>query len=428
MSRKWVIALVLAALGGGAAVVAVGLPRWRHPAEPAARESPLLVEENKDRVRTESGIEGQRDLWYRNRTDKPVSIRLAQKDCDCAHVLVCVAPESWKEQDAEGLHRKAADPALAWHALEEGGEGITVPPGAAGLVRMTWKATVVGKHDFWVHLRLEHGEETGRQRLEVPVHFVEPVTVWAEDNLSSREADVGPLKAGEERTARLLCCSATRDRFTLTPVPTGDPLVGLGSPQPLTPEELRSLSGQAGTAVRVGYRVAVTVRERADDARLDIGPFRRQVALRTDVFPGHEVRTYVTGTVRGEVWLASARDKDYVDLGSISTDAPKPVEFTVAGHDPGLELTVDAKKTLDFLRAELLDGKEGKTAGDGRQWRVRVLFRKDSLFRGEFPRPLQPRYDSAVACSVVFLVGGRGPAGAPVRRLYVPVRGTVKAF
>jgi hypothetical protein len=99
----------------------------------------------------------------------------------------------------------------------------------------------------------------------------------------------------------------------------------------------------------------------------------------------------------------------------------------VESRDPQLELTVDEKRTLEFLRAEMLDGKEGKAAGDGRRWRVQVRMRKDALFRGDFPKP-RPGYDTAVACSVVFVVGRPGAAGAPVRRLYVPVRGTVKRF
>ncbi len=428
MSSKWVIALVLAAVAAGAALVLVRWPRGEHPSEPVARASLLQVEENKEPVRTESGIEGQRDLSYRNRIENPVAVRLQQKDCDCARVLICVAPQSWQGLDAEDLRKRAADPALTWQALEEGREGITVPPGAVGLVRLTWKANVVGSHVFWVHLRLDQGEERGQLRLEVPVHFIEPVSVWAEDTLTSREADVGPLSAGEERTARLLLCSPTRDRFTLTPVPTGDPHVRCGAPQPLTREELQSLSGRAGTAVRAGYRVTVTVRERADDTRLDLGPFRRAVVLRTNVFPGHEVRTHVTGTVRGEVGLVSPENKDFVDLGTLSTRPPNPVVFTLESRDPQLELTVDEARTLKFLKTELLDGKEGKAAGDGKRWRVSVRFRTDSLFRGEFPQPLHPPYDTAVACSVVFVVARPGTAGAPIRRLYVPVRGTVKGL
>jgi hypothetical protein len=428
MSRKWVIALVLAALGACVAFATVVLPRWRRPAEPGGRASPLQVEENKDRVTTESGVEGQRDLCYRNRTDNPVTVRLEQKDCDCAHVLFCVAPEAWKGLDAEDLRKRAADPALVWQALEEGREGITLPHQAVGLVRLRWKAAVVGDHVFWAHLRVDEGGERGRQRLEVPVRFVEPVSISAEDNLTSKEADVGPLNAGEERAVRFLCCSTTREKFSLTPAPADDPLVRCGTPQPLTREEVRAVSDRAGTAVRAGYRVTVTVRERADDARLDMGPFRRPVVLHTNVFPGHEVRTHVNGTVRGEVWLAAAEGKGFVDLGTLSTTAPEPRVITVESRDPQLELTVDERRTLEFLRVELLDAKEGKPAGGGKSWRVRVRMRSDALFRGDFPKPMQSGYDTAVACSIVFVVARQGPAAAPVRRLYVPVRGTVKRF
>src|SRR5262249_38744727 len=150
----------------------------------------------------------------------------------------------------------------------------------------------------------------------------------------------------------------SRDRFTLSPVPTGDACVVCGTPQPLTPEELRSLSRAAGTAARAGYRVPVTVKEREGSARLDIGPFHRPIVWKTNVFKGHEVRTHVNGTVLGEVWLADPEGKPFVDTGTVIPTEPEPVTFTLESHDPQIRLTVDENRTLNFFNAELLDGPE----------------------------------------------------------------------
>jgi hypothetical protein len=93
---------------------------------------------------------------------------------------------------------------------------------------------------------------------------------------------------------------------------------------------------------------------------------------------------------------------------------------------------VDEEATLSFLRVELLDGQEGKATGSGKTWRVRLRFRTDSLFRGDFPNPGRQDYNAAVLCCVVFRVSeaesGAVADSLTARRLLVPVRGTVKSF
>jgi hypothetical protein len=431
MRTIWKIALMLALLavvGGGGFLVLRDRGQATNP-QPQRPGPSLAIEETNDPIKTEAGIEGRRDLRFENPADRPVTARLTWKDCDCSQVLACVAPAAWGDPDAAELRKRAADPALAWQKLEQGGGGLTVPVGGVGLLRLTVKTEKVGDHIFGVELGVDDGEGRGRQRLQVYVHTDPSVRVGTEDDPGRPETDVGRLSAGDERTARFLCYSTTRDRFQLTPAPpAGDPCIRYGTPRPLTAEELRALSAKAGTAVRAGYRVAVTVRERADQARLDIGPFRRKVVWKTDVYPGHEVSAHVSGTVRGEVALAAPEDKAFIDLGTVSAPHPKPVTFTLESRDPQLQLAVDEKGTLDFLQVDLLDGKDGTATAGGKSWQVRVVFRAGAPFMGQFPHPDRAEYDSPAACCIAFLLSRPGSDGAPARRLLVPVRGTVRSY
>src|SRR5262249_16948583 len=155
--------------------------------------------------------------------------------------------------------------------------------------------------------------------------------------------------AGEERTARFVSVSETRPHFTLTPPPQTDPCLTYGPPQLLNGAELKVLGDKIGRPLLSGYRVTVAVRESARDARLALGPLHRQVVWNLDVAKGHQVIGIINGSVQGEVRLAEADGKSFVDMGKISASDPAPVTFTLESDDPRLEVTVDEKSTLDFL-------------------------------------------------------------------------------
>jgi hypothetical protein len=385
------------------------------------------VEENRDPVSSESEVEGHRDLRFENSADKSVTVRLEATDCACAHVEVYLAPQEWKALDLEEIHKRAADPSLAWQTLAPGKAAFTVPPQSVGVLRLTWKTEVVGEHTFWADFFVDDGEDRGRRRIEVPVNLLEIVRLRSEDQVYRKELDLGTLNPGEERTARFICYSETRDRFGLTPAPlTPDPCISYSTPQALSRAELQALSDKVGSPVKSGYHVQVVVREHAGDRRLDIGPFRRRVVWKTDVIPDHRVSSYLNGTARGEVSLVAPEDKPYLDLGAILPTAPQPEVFTLQSPDTRIRLSVDEERSLSFLRVELLDGSEGKSTREGKSWRVRVALRTDSLFRGTFPNPDQPGVESAAVCSIAFRITRAGSASA--RRVLVPVRGTVRNY
>jgi hypothetical protein len=421
--RAVVFLLVLLILGSGVGFVTVVLPAWRGSA------SPLQIEEQKDAAAAESGVKGHRDLRFRNQTNKPLKLHLERSDCECAHLQVCVTPDEWKELDSQAFLKHATEPTLAWQTLERSGQPFLIPPRSHGLIRVAWRAFKVGASSIGIDLRVDDGQKEIPQHLETRVNVAEPVLLRSEGDPNATEIDIGRLQPGEERTARFLCYSITRDEFTLTPAPPeNDPCIRYGSPEPLTSEELRTLSQKASAQVRAGYRVKITVREQADDHRLDLGPFHRRIVYKTDVYEDLRLNAYVNGTVMGEITLADSEGKDSIDFDTITPSDPKPVTFTLDSRDPQIQLSVDEERTIPFLKIELLDGKEGKPAEKGKRWQVRALFRKDALFRGEFPNPTRPGYDSADSCSLVFLLSRPGQSPSKERRLFVPVRGKVRFY
>lgn len=434
MNAKWIIAAVIALLllGGGIGYVTGVLPAWWRAADSKSQGpvSPLRIEEQKDPVIGESGVEAHRDLRFQNQANKPLTIQLLSTDCECASVLAWVAPDEWKGLDSQAFLKRAAEPTLKWQTLKLGGESFTIPPQSHGLIRVTWKAIKVGASSIGIGLSVDDGERKLTQRFAVPVNFVAPVWFCAEGNLNVKSLDLGRLKPGSEGTAKLLCCSTTRKKFTLTPAPlSDDPRIVYGTPQPLTSEEIQALPKTGdGDPVLSAYRVKITVRERAGDKRFDIGPFHRSIVYKSDVYAGHIVTTFIDGTVEGEVALAASEGKDFVDLGLVIPTEPKPVTFTLESRDPQLRLTLDEERSIDFLNIELLDGKEGKSAEKGKRWRVRVVFRTDALFRGPIPNPNNPGYVTAMQCSVVFFVSRPGTEASPALRLFVPVRGTIRGY
>ncbi|HEY7330358.1 MAG TPA: hypothetical protein VH592_22150 [Gemmataceae bacterium] len=425
MKSKRILALIglilVVVVGFGFAKIV--LPGWLDPA------SALLIEEQREPVTTESGVEGHHDFRFLNQAYRPLTMRLDRTDCQCAHVQICVTPDEWKERDSQAFLNHASEAALTWQLLERGGPSFVIPARSEGLIRVVWKAIKVGASSIGIVLKVEGGGIESTQNLAALVNFVTPAFFCSADDPKVTEIDVGRMKPGDERTAHFLCYSTTRAKFTLTPVPSTDPCIAYGTPQALTPEEIQALSQKAGIAdVRGGYHVKVTVREKSGDYRLDIGPFHRRIAFTTDVYPDHRVSTYVNGTVQGELSVAASDAKDSIDLGMIVPTEPRPTTFIVESRDPLIQLTVDEEKTLPFLKVELLDGKEGKTTDRGKRWQVRVEFLRDALFRGVFPDPSRAGYDSPDMSSVVFLVSRLGQPTTRERRFLVPVRGSVRSY
>jgi hypothetical protein len=373
----------------------------------------------------ESGIEGHRDFRFENPAERPLTVAVEVKNCQCSGLQFRLLAEALHWLERSELRQLADESGPPWQNLEPGGAKLTIPSRAVGLVRMRWKAEAVGDHLFWAELSLDDGEQQGSLRLEVPVQFIEPVRVRVAADPKRAEGDFGKFGMGEAHTVEFFCFSLTRERFTLS-APHGDACFEQAAPRPMSPEELHALSERIGQTVLAGYRAAVTVHEHVGERHLDLGPFHRKIVWPTDVAAGNEAYTFANGTILGEVRLAGQK-KGYVDLGNIIPARPTPVEFTLESDTPGFRLALDENRTLEFLKVELLDGPEGKPIEKGTQWRARVIFKADSLFRGKFPVRERLGYDTDVSCSIAFVLSDAAPSSQKTRRLLVPVHGNVFA-
>lgn len=442
MTKKWFFALFFLILGLGGAIGYAVFRAWKpeQEADPSTAQTPgtaLVIDVNKEPQVGESGIEDHRDFPFRNPSEKELTAQLIWTDCNCLHFRICLAPESWQGLSMEELRHRAEKPevSLKWEELEKGGTHFTIPPKSVCVARLTWKTEMEGEHAFRSDLKVEDGTGQVFQRFEVMGRLIQPVRVRVEGETGKTEADLGRLPPGSARRVPFLCYSPTRDRFKVfVDPPEEDPCVTYGEPQLIPRKELEALAKKAQTTMRCAYRVPVTVREQADGRRLDLGVIRRRLMWKTNVYARHKVSAYVNAFVEGEVGLADPQGRTFVDLGTIENPlrvSPKPMLFQLEGRDPSIQLAVDNDKTVEFLKAELLDGKEGKPSGKGKTWRVRVRFRTDTFFRGEFPNPMRPGYDKEVSCAVVFIVSRPGEASGksvPPRRLCVPVRGNAKSL
>jgi hypothetical protein len=432
ISRRGIILLVSI---GTVLLVSGGI--WLHlasdrpraiDAKPREPDPALLTEALVGSDCVESGIEGHRDFRFENPEGQPLSVAVEVKNCQCAGIEFGQLPEECRQLELAQLRQRVRELSISWEKLEPGGAKLTIGPRAVGLVRMRWKSATVGDHLLWANLSLENGERQGSLRLEVPLHFVEPVRVRLARDPRKAEGDIGKLGPGEEHTIEFLCFSFTREQFNLSKPANGDTCFEQCSPQTMSKEELTTLAEKVGRAVLAGYRSAVTVREHAGENQLDLGPFHRNIVWQSDVASGHEASTFVNGKVLGEVRLAGVKKKPYLDLGNVIPANPTPLDFTLESDISGLQLTLDESKTLEFLNVELLDGPEGKPVGDGTNWRVRAAFKTDSPFRGKFPVRERPGYDTDVACSIVFVLTHKGQANKKPRRLLIPVHGNVPAL
>jgi len=435
MQAKWILSLAMCGLivAGGVGYFTIVRPPRSSDVSRSRKDDgpPFKIEADQTSSTTEQGSDGFRDFCFENRRDNDVTLGVDLKDCQCARIQICLVPAEWKGLSAEERRKREADSPLTWATLNEEGQAFKVPPHGEGLLRLGWTAKREGNQRYWVRTWFDDQGNRTHQRIEAIVRVVPPVSVGAADDPRRTEFDVGCLNAGERRTTQFLCYSETRQHFILTAPPAlADPCLVYSEPEALTEAELKSLSEKTGATVRAAYWLAVTACERAGDARLDIGPFRRRVSWGTDVFQGHRIQGVVSGSVEGEVKLADAPGQSFVDLGKIFPDAPTSITFALISSDPDLELSIDEKSTLHILSAELLDRKEGRPIEGGKTWRVRVQYRNDSDFRGPFPLRERPGYDSDVACSIVFHLARRSLSGTAAsqafRKLLVPVHGVVQ--
>jgi len=372
---------------------------------------------------------GHHPFRFRSLVDKPTKVGVNWKNCKCASVEICVAPDEWKALSEAEFAKKADDPSLQWTPLERDGQGFDIPGRSTGWVRVGWKADKNGderfKADLWIY---EFDSGIGFP-LEVAVSFVEAVRVRWLDDPDKIDPYVGRIGPGEQKDAQLVVWSSTRESFTLeSDPPRSDPNFSYGEPpRKLKAEELDNLSQRFHRKALSGYQVTVTVREKVGEQQLDIGPFRREVRWKSDAVKD-PIRAHVQGIVLGEVrtYVEGNPGEPRLEMGVIDPNRPRVHKLQLETDNPNVELAHD-DSSCDFLKVDVLD-KAGKVENldDGsvrKTWNVNVSLRPGAGFRGPFPDKEKPGYELT---AVVFRITHAGVANERPRYVKVLARGQVK--
>lgn len=355
----------------------------------------------------ESDVPGHHDFWFHNDRDVPVQLGLNWKNCHCSNVKVCLAPDKHKAPEEPERSQ------LSWKQLDTADtEGIEVPPGARGWVRLGWISDKLGLERLEAIVWTRMNKEPGKVLLELPVNFVRAV------QLLPAEFPLGELSLGSgERTFDLICWSPTRHQFSLKPEPASHRCITCGQPVELKDEERKALETQAGRPVRCAYRVPVTVRERIDEnTQLDLGPFREEVVLSVTEPVKLRVSSNVSGKVSdGALKVPMLDGASRINLKSFSANEEKTLEVFIESPRSDLELKLD-EKTSDFLKASKVE--VDSQAGTQKTWKLTVKVPANSA-PGRFPNDLEGFRDCAVYLQI-------SRDNQPWRRIRIPVEGNAQ--
>ena len=426
------VGVVALCAGIGIAVTSFGTTTTPGPnPDPEDKPEPPIDFPDAPKPQTQEAFTaGHYAFQFKSKVDKATTVGVIRTNCKCASVDICLTPPEWSSLPSDELTKKAEDPSLKWTRLEKDEDGFSIPARAEGLVRVGWKDDKIGNVAFSAELWVFEPRSGVTFTLNVGVMFIEPVKIcWAEEP-SKVVANVGKLNPGDHRDVQFMIWSCTRKKFSIEDaVLQADPCIKVGAAEPLSAKELETLPKQQEGKALCGYRVPVTVNERVGDSQLDIGPFRRNIAWKTDA-SAQPVRGAVYGSVTGEVSAFIAGKPDYPRLEMDRIDPDNPVIHTIniESVNPHVELTLD-EKSCDILNAKLVEGAKGKdvTLSDGsvrRTWTVQVTYRPDSGFRGPFPDKDRAGYTSA-DCLIVFKIAHAGVKKEQPRRIRIPVAGQV---
>lgn len=354
------LAIVLALVAGVTFVSQFTGTQPTKVVRPPASEEPLRFvttrvswdDDDPDYVREfELGEKGRYDFWFRNPYAEPV--RVTWKGPPGAELMLGMLPKTaWGETTD---FKKA--PEFAEGQIMREGQAVEVPAAdpqqgsAVGAIRLTWRSAKLGPQKLAADLALQPaGKSEAIRRLEVPVMVVPAVRVQPDWR------NVPDLAANGEQTVEFLCWTATRDGFELASEDQPHPCFRVAW-KPLDAEERRRLGEKQNSRVRAGYRVSVTVAERAGKDRLDLGPYVQKIRLRAKGVE-EPVVLEVSGLVRGEAYLVTPGAKDRIDLGTFprSRGISKPLvlgvepparDLRLVSSPPGLQVKLEPRPAED---------------------------------------------------------------------------------
>lgn len=463
---QWTAILVLALMVGGISFVSVYLGDVRRdnseetvPVAPTTLVFPFKTfpREDEKMQTTELRHVGHQDYWFVNESEQDVKVGLNEKGCTCSEVEITVAPPGWMEylarsavtqalqQPPRGLDNltilAAANDRVNQFPELPNAEGTmltrefftTVPAGAVGRARLSWKQEHVKPLRTYADLWLGQRGGDAHARLETRVLIASPLEVSREltiDSISERELE--KLQSEPERKGRrgrgwIVCYSLTRPSFPLKAellhhepyTPQSDP-VEVGTPIPLEEEVLRRLEGKSEEmqhlTIRSGYRIPVTVWAKAKDGtRMEWGRFYRVVQLSSSDPSIEPVLVQVTGEVLGDISIGSGDEGGTINLGPFPRMHGTRRAINLETDEKTLDLELDKTRLPKFLNVTLADPQD---TGGHRSWVLRVSVPPNAA-RGEFPRLDNPDYRD----SAIYVKTKGGKTGTSLRSIRIPVRG-----
>jgi hypothetical protein len=287
---------------------------------------------------------------------------------------------------------------LTWTSLSDEknkDRAFVVPPGAVGLVRMSWETRTKENEqqtlttDLWMQPKGNVGARR-KVTLGTQVAFVPPVRSFPHKVVIQRWNDAG-VGSGEFR-----CWSATRAHFPLeVEERSADPCVQLkvlplsGTECRQLEEDLRKQDPPVPSRVLCGYRVRLTVRQEKGEHRLEQGRFQRWLTLRSKGVPDI-AGVELAGTVYSDVVVGRDQDRGSINLGNFDVSRGKHQTVFIYGNKPGLELVLPADKARKYIIPELMkvelakvdDGKSGALP----RWELSVEVPAGAAAVGGWPR------------------------------------------
>jgi len=403
-------------------------------------------------VVTEFDKRGHHEFWFRNDNDQAVLLGLGEKSCQCSDVKVFIAPSDWRYPLAEAEARRKN--LMKYEGILPGGgagklvaeladdlgkaeveqtrqqllaradlrslttldsssaEGVEVPPGAVGFVRLEWEWD---KRQVWAgpqkglglsaKLWMQDARTGPEVKLFAAVLYVEPAC------LDKGELRFGALNPHDTKTDTVYCWSPTRADFRLEARPAErrlSPFVHCEA-EKLSEQERQQLRKPLGP-IAAGYRVTISMRERLDErTRFDEGPFEHGVDLLP--FDGKEklkpLHVTLQGRVRGDVLVPGAEGG--IHLEKFPANRGTTHEVLLSTQQPDLDLKLDSHPP--FMAVDLTKEK----TSSGPRWKLRLEIGRDQV-AGSFPRADHQAYKDT---AIYLKIGGEGS-----RRLRIPVSGT----
>ena len=162
----------------------------------------------------EFGTPQSHDFWFKNENAQDLPVGVFTKTCQCTNVLLWIAPPDWKAiPNADGQEKAAKELDTAAKPTElkdKESTSVTVPAGAVGMVRLTWKGDRVGRKDLSATLWMGEKGPGLNQVFNIRTYFIGPLRTVPETDAGD---DIRPEKL--PYTVTIKCWSSTRPQFTM---------------------------------------------------------------------------------------------------------------------------------------------------------------------------------------------------------------------